>query len=79
MQVHHAPQTHFNTNSQAWGHQFDTAVPHPSPTPPPSTFQGYKCYIDAATTPDSNNYSPRVVDLGIFIINTNVIPLFLCL
>jgi hypothetical protein len=38
MEVHHAAQAHFNTNSNAWGDQLDIAVPHLSPTPPPSTF-----------------------------------------
>jgi hypothetical protein len=75
MEVHHAPQAHFNTNSNAWGDQLDIDVPHLSPTPPPSTFEGYRCYIDAATALDSNNSPPKAAGLGVFIINTNVNPL----
>jgi ribonuclease HI len=74
MQVQHATQPHFNTNSRAWGDQFDIVAPHLSPTLPPSTLQGYRCYIDAATAPDSNNHSPRIAGLEIFIVNTNVNP-----
>jgi hypothetical protein len=58
VRVHHAATTHFNTNLTAWGDQYDATVSHLSPTLPPSTSQGYRCYTDAATAPDSNTSSP---------------------
>jgi hypothetical protein len=76
MQVHYVAQSHFATNSQAWGDNFQNTTSCPLPTSLPSNFHGYRCYVDAAIAPDSNNYSPKFVGLGIFIVNTNVNPPF---
>jgi ribonuclease HI len=76
VQVHHAATAHFNTNLTSWGDQYDAPVPQLSPTLPPSTLQGYRCYTDAATAPDSNASPPKAAGLGIFIINTDVNPPF---
>jgi hypothetical protein len=55
---------------------FRTVLSCPLPTSFPSNFHGYRCFVDAATAPDFNNYSPKFAGLGIFIVNTNVNPPF---
>jgi ribonuclease HI len=74
MQVHYAAQSHFASNFQAWGDNFQNSTSLPLPTSFPSNFHGYRCYVDAATAPDSNNYFPKFAGLDIFIVNTNVNP-----
>jgi ribonuclease HI len=75
MQVHYAAQSHFASNSQAWGENSQNTT-SPIPPAPPSNFHGYRCYVDAATAPDSNNLYPKFAGLGIFIVNTEVNPPF---
>jgi ribonuclease HI len=76
LQALHAAQSHLEINSQAWGNDAHNTISSLLPTSPPTHFQGYRCYVDAATTPDSNNYSPNFAGLGIFIVNTNANPPF---
>jgi hypothetical protein len=75
MQVLHAAHSHFTTNSQAWGNdEHNTISPLLSTSTP--NYQGYRCYVDAATTPDSHNSSHKPAGLGIFIVNTDINPPF---
>jgi ribonuclease HI len=75
MQVLHAAHSHFTTNSQAWHNDVHntTAALLLISTP---NYQGYRCYVDAATTTDSHNSSHKPAGLGIFIVNTDINPPF---
>jgi ribonuclease HI len=75
MQVHYAAQAHFASNSQAWGENLQNTT-CPIPPSPPFNFHGYRCYVDAATAPDSYNYHHKLAGLGIFIVNTTDNPPF---
>jgi hypothetical protein len=75
MQVLHAAHSHFTTNSRAWGNDDHNTISPLLPTSTPN-HQGYRCYVDAATTPDSHNNSNNPAGLGIFIVNTDVNPPF---
>jgi ribonuclease HI len=76
MRVLHAAHSHFTTNSLAWGNDGHNTISPLLQTSPPPHFQGYRCYVDAATTPDSHNHSINSAGLGIFIVNTDVNPPF---
>jgi ribonuclease HI len=75
MQVLHAAHTHFTTNSQAWGND-DHNIISPLLTTPTPNYQGYRCYVDAATIPDSHNNSDNPAGFGIFIVNIDINPPF---
>jgi ribonuclease HI len=71
MQVLHAAHSHFTTNSQAWHNDVHNTIAPLLLTSTPN-YHGYRCYVDAATTPDSHNSSHKPAGLGIFIVNTDI-------
>jgi hypothetical protein len=75
MQVLHAAHSHFTTNSQAWHNDVHNTIAPLLLISTPN-YHGYRCYVDAATFPDSHNDSHKPAGLGIFIVNTDINPPF---
>jgi ribonuclease HI len=62
--------------SLAWGNDDHNTISPLLQISTPTHFQGYRCYVDATTTPDSHNHSINPAGLIIFIVNTDVNPPF---